>query len=56
MRTALVALAAGLCMIAVGAGEDFGGAAADWKPSFKARGFTLQGMRRAGSRRSISSG
>ena len=28
--------------------EDFGGAAADWKPSFTAHGFNLQGMRRAG--------
>ena len=48
MRVALTALAAGLCMIAAGAGEEYGGAAAEWKPSFKARGFNLQGMRRAG--------
>ena len=48
MRRALAALAAGLCLIAVGAGEDYGGAAAEWKPSLKARGFNLQGMRRAG--------
>ena len=34
--------------LSVGAGEDYGGAAAEWKPSFKARGFNLQGMRRAG--------
>ena len=35
--------------LSVGTGEDYGGAAAEWKPSFKARGFNLQGMRRAGS-------
>ena len=34
--------------LSVGADEDYGGAAAEWKPSFKARGFNLQGMRRAG--------
>ena len=34
--------------LTVGAGEDYGGAAAEWNPSFKARGFNLQGMRRAG--------
>jgi aryl-phospho-beta-D-glucosidase BglC (GH1 family) len=34
--------------LTVGADEDYGGAAAEWKPSFKARGFNLQGMRRAG--------
>ena len=28
--------------------EDFGGVEADWKPSFTAHGFNLQGMRRAG--------
>jgi len=48
MRVALTVLAAGLCIIAAGAGEEYGGAAAEWKPSFKARGFNLQGMRRAG--------
>ena len=48
MRVASPALAAGLCIIAAGAGEEYGGAAAEWKPSFKARGFNLQGMRRAG--------
>ncbi len=28
--------------LSVGAGEDYGGAAAEWKPSFKARGSTAR--------------
>ena len=50
MKSALF-FAAALSLSALAAfsdAEDFGGGAADWKPSFTAHGFNLQGMRRAG--------
>lgn len=51
MKGSCFFVAAALSLSAVAAfpdDEDFGGAAADWKPSFTAHGFNLQGMRRAG--------
>ncbi len=45
--TVWIAVAAAAVLPAA-AQEDYGGAAADWKPSFTPHGFNLQGMRRAG--------
>ena len=42
------AIVAATVILSAAAQEDYGGAAADWKPSFTPHGFNLQGMRRAG--------
>ena len=44
----VVATVAAAAVLPAVAQEDYGGAAADWKPSFTPHGFNLQGMRRAG--------
>ena len=44
----IVATVAAAAVLPAVAQEDYGGAAADWKPSFTPHGFNLQGMRRAG--------
>ena len=45
---AATAIVAATVILSAAAQEDYGGAAADWKPSFTPHGFNLQGMRRAG--------
>ena len=46
---AATAIVAATVILSAAAQEDYGGATADWKPSFTPHGFNLQGMRRAGS-------
>ena len=42
MKVSILLMSVATASALFGAGEDYGGAAAEWKPSFKARGSTAR--------------